>query len=320
MISVIIPAFNSEQFIVQAIESVFFQTYQNFELIVVDDGSRDNTRNILENYKDTKNISLISQKNQGAAAARNAGIKSSRGDYISFLDSDDVWLPRKLEVQKKCIESKPKIGVVYSDWSTFDENGIIEENFPLSRKLPRPSGDIFNELIGSCLLSTITVMIKKEVFNDVGYFDEHLVRGEDYDLWLRIAAKHLFVYCPGTVAMYRQRSGSLTHSITKAKDHKPDELMVINNTLERYPEKRKEINDKKLKRRYSDVYFQRGYSAYYRGDFRLAKNYFRSSIVAWPLSLKAFIYSFIATFFPETSLSVITGCKNVRNKLHHKIL
>ena len=121
IVSVIIPAYNAERFIPQAIQSVLEQTYQSYEIIVVDDGSTDKTKDILKEFEDK--VCCIYQENQGPSAARNAGIKISQGRYICFLDADDIWTPDKLEVQVEFLECHPDISLVFSDHQDFDAGG-----------------------------------------------------------------------------------------------------------------------------------------------------------------------------------------------------
>lgn len=311
MVSVIIPAYNCQKYIADAIDSVLEQTYTDFEIIIVNDGSTDNTSAILHQYEDNQKITIIHQKNMGAATARNVGINCSKGELIAFLDSDDLWCPEKLLKQIQCMNSNPKCNMVYSDWATFDENGIIDSNFPLSRNYPRPSGNVFNQLIEACIISTITVLIKKEVFSKVGFFNVELECGEDYELWLRIAATNQIAYCPGVVAKYRQRSGSLTHKGRSKKTFEPDEITVIKSILKQFPARTKDLSPKKIKTRFAKIYFQRGYEAYYRGEVLLAKKYFHLSALSWPWNYKTIGYFLLCNSLPPSTYSSI---KRVRDK------
>ncbi|MDY0362369.1 MAG: glycosyltransferase family 2 protein [Desulforegulaceae bacterium] len=181
-ISVIIPVYNRAWCITEAVKSVLQQTYKNFELIVVDDGSDDATGQILENYKDNhENIKVLFQKNKGVSAARNLGIKNSNGDFIAFLDSDDLWEPQKLEVQIEHFKKNKNCVVCQTEEIWVKNNKRINPK----KKHKKPEGDIFIQSLSLCLVSPSAVMMKKEFFDKAGLFDEKMTACEDYDLWLR---------------------------------------------------------------------------------------------------------------------------------------
>jgi glycosyltransferase involved in cell wall biosynthesis len=181
LVSVIIPVFNRDWCLGEAIESVFSQTYERYELIVVDDGSTDDTGKQLSQYK---NISVITQPNRGVSAARNRGIASSRGDLIAFLDSDDLWLPEKLSVQVDYFMRHPmaEIGQTQEIWI---RNG---KRMNPGRRHIKTAGFFFERSLALCLVSPSAVMLRKQLLEKVGLFDESLPACEDYDLWLRINA------------------------------------------------------------------------------------------------------------------------------------
>ncbi|MDY0131475.1 MAG: glycosyltransferase family 2 protein [Desulforegulaceae bacterium] len=181
-ISVIIPVYNRAWCIHQAIDSVLDQTYKNIELIIVDDGSDDETGDILKNYEKNHGIvKVLFQENKGVSAARNFGIKNSRGDFIAFLDSDDFWEPKKLEIQVDYfIENKTAI-VCQTEEIWIRKNKRINPK----KRHKKPFGDIFIPSLSLCLVSPSAVMMKREFFYKSGLFDEKMIACEDYDLWLR---------------------------------------------------------------------------------------------------------------------------------------
>jgi len=183
-VSVIIPTYNRGWILKEAIDSVLAQDYKGFELIVVDDGSTDNTREILDSYG--RDIIVLRQTNQGVSAARNRGIAEARGRLVAFLDSDDIWLPRKLLRQVDFFNSTPA-AVVNQTEEIWIRNGVRVNPKNRHRK---PSGMIFERSLGLCLVSPSAVMIPKNLFNAVGVFDENLPACEDYDLWLRISCRY----------------------------------------------------------------------------------------------------------------------------------
>lgn len=180
LVSVIIPTYNRWPMLGQAIESVLKQSYQGFELIVVDDGSDDQTAVELMRYG--SEIRLISQARRGVAAARNFGVRSCRGGYLAFLDSDDLWKRKKLEIQVAFMAAH-EIQICQTE-EVWIRRGVRVNPKKRHRK---PSGDIFRSSLDLCLVSPSAVMMTRELFERVGGFDEALTICEDYDLWLRVA-------------------------------------------------------------------------------------------------------------------------------------
>ena len=183
-VSVIIPTYNRGWILRDAIDSVMAQDYKDYELIVVDDGSTDNTPEILKNYPD---IIVLKQKNRGVSAARNAGVQISKADNIAFLDSDDLWLPGKLQSQFNFFNTNPSAQICQTE-EIWIRNGVRVNAKKRHRK---QQGMIFDRCLDLCIISPSAVMMKKSLFIKVGGFDETLPACEDYDLWLRIAS-----WCP----------------------------------------------------------------------------------------------------------------------------
>jgi len=202
-VSVIIPTFDCGAYIGEAIESVLKQTYQDFEIIIVDDGSTDNTRELVSSFHDER-LQYRYQENRGASDARNTGIKASRGKYISFLDADDVWLPLKLELQVKALESSPRIGLVYSDMYYFGLNKTLpQKTFFQCFHWNPPRGRVLNLLAERYFAHLSVVMIKRDVINQVGLFDTSLRNCQDYDFLFRVALYYEFEVIPQPLAKYR---------------------------------------------------------------------------------------------------------------------
>jgi len=182
-VSVIVPTFNRAGFLKQALDSVRAQTWRDYELIVVDDGSTDGTAALAEAYPGARWLRL--PVNGGVSRARNRGILQARGRFICFLDSDDSWLPGKLERQMRWMRDNPQSLVCYTD-EIWIRRGVRVNPMNKHRKL---SGDIFERSLALCIVSPSSVLMRREVFDAVGGFDEGLEVCEDYDLWLRIAAR-----------------------------------------------------------------------------------------------------------------------------------
>ncbi len=185
-ISVIIPAFNRAHTLPKALDSVLSQTLKPREIIVVDDGSTDETNAVLANYP---GLCIISQDNRGVSAARNVGIEKAGGDWIAFLDSDDEWLSDKLEKQWDAICNDDKL-ICHTD-EIWIRNG---QRVNPMKKHKKFGGIIYERCLPLCVISPSSVMIHRSVFEDVGVFDESLEVCEDYDLWLRICAKYSVLF------------------------------------------------------------------------------------------------------------------------------
>lgn len=186
-ISVIIPTYNRERLIERAMISVFNQTYNPIEIIVVDDHSDDTTPEILLEYEEKITI-ITNESNRGVSFSRNEGIKAAQGDWIAFLDSDDRWDKHKLETQKLFHESNPELSISQCD-EIWIRNGVRVN--PMV-KHAKQSGWIFEACIPRCIVSPSAVLIHKDIFKKIGVFDPHLMACEDYDLWLRIALSYEF--------------------------------------------------------------------------------------------------------------------------------
>lgn len=191
LISVIIPTYNRANYLVKALDSVLKQTYVNWELIVIDDGSNDETFLKVKSYLKKPKVTYFYQKNRGVSSARNQGIKIANGDWVAFLDSDDEWLQNKLETQVSLI-LKTNIKWLHCD-EIWMRNG---KRINPSQKHRKPEGHIFTNCIPLCCVSPSAVMIKRCVFESVGLFDETLTVCEDYDLWLRISLKYKIGFIP----------------------------------------------------------------------------------------------------------------------------
>jgi glycosyltransferase involved in cell wall biosynthesis len=165
-ISVIIPVYNSSEYILEALDSVFAQSFKDFEVIVVDDGSTDDTRQKIQNY--SHKIRYFYQENGGPSKARNLGIRESTGKYIAFLDADDVWLPSKLEKQIAEFKKNPDLGMVITENSLFDERGVYRATVGKSNYLMQ--GDLVTNIFLRSGVVTPTVMVRREVFDKIGFF------------------------------------------------------------------------------------------------------------------------------------------------------
>jgi glycosyltransferase involved in cell wall biosynthesis len=221
-VSVVIPTYNRANYLGKAIQSVLDQTFQDFEIIVVDDGSKDNTREVVGSFKDTR-IRYIYQDNGGVSAARNTAIKASEAVYIAFLDSDDLYLPQNLEIKVKLLDSHPDIGMVCSDIYLFDNiTGATDGRFWHDKKgailfdpVRAEQQPIKELLCRRCFIGPPLTMIRREIFAAVGYFDESLPTSEDWDLFFRILQHFSIKTIDKPLVRIRRNNGNLTSNHEK---------------------------------------------------------------------------------------------------------
>jgi glycosyltransferase involved in cell wall biosynthesis len=208
LVSVIIPTFNRASLVGRSVKSVLSQTYANLEVIVVDDGSTDNTEEVVRSLGDPRIYYLRQEQNQGAAKARNIGVENARGEYISFQDSDDWWLPEKLEKQMDAFASLPqRVGVIYSGyWRMI---GDEKTYLPSGGSGPK-EGDMGMSLLKENIVATVTVVMRKECFLRAGGFDEGLPRLQDWELWIRVSRFSLFKFIDEPLAITYYQAQSIT--------------------------------------------------------------------------------------------------------------
>ena len=197
MTSVIIPTFNRAAFLREAMDSVLAQTAEVFELIVIDDGSTDHTAELVAEYGNR--VRYCFQPNAGASAARNLGIRHAAGKFISFLDSDDLWLPRKLERQLEWMAAHPHLLLCYTD-EIWIRRGVRVNQKNIHAK---SGGWIYPLCLPRCIISPSSVIMRRELFDTVGLFDEQLPVCEDYDLWLRVASRFEVGFIPEPLIVKR---------------------------------------------------------------------------------------------------------------------
>ncbi len=228
LISVIIPTYNGEKTIIETIESVLNQTFQDFELIVINDGSQDSTLEIVSCIQDSR-MKVLSYPNAGLAASRNRGISHAVGEYISFIDDDDLWTPDKLEAQLKVLQDNPEAAVAYS-WTDY-----IDESSKFLRRggYSTASGDVLAKLLVVDFLENgSNALIRRQALIEIGGFDESLPAAEDWDIFLRLAACYPFVAVPSPQILYRSSVYSMSANVARQEAAC---LKVLKQAYERAP-------------------------------------------------------------------------------------
>ena len=210
-ISVIIPVFNGEKTIQETIDSILNQTFQNIELIIINDGSTDSTVQIINNISDSR-IKLFSYANGGLSTSRNRGISLAQGEYISFIDADDLWTPDKLESQWQALQENPQADVAYSWTDYIDESS----NFLKSGRRIKANDDAFSKLLLFNFLDNgSNPLIRQKALEKVGDFDRSICTAGDKDMWLRLAANYNFVCVEKPQILYRISTNSMSTNLKR---------------------------------------------------------------------------------------------------------
>jgi glycosyltransferase involved in cell wall biosynthesis len=214
LVSVVIPTFNRSRFIAEATASALNQTYHNVEVIVVDDGSTDNTRDLLHaRFSSDARFRYVYQNNQERSRARNHGIRVARGDYIAFLDSDDTWYPRKIELQVNLMLENEDVVMCVTWWDLFGE-GVQRQIIPYPTEADIAGGQFEQLMIQTNRIGSATPLVRKAIFSEVGVFNPKLVIVEDYELWTRIALAGPVALVAEVLASHRVHPGNSEHPLS----------------------------------------------------------------------------------------------------------
>ena len=229
LVSAIIPTYNNAPLVVEAVESALAQTWTPLEIVVADDGSTDDTAARLAAFGDR--VRVVTLEHKGPAVARNAAVRASRGEFIALLDSDDLWLPDKVERSVAPMFANAEIGVVYTDFTMWDMVTGRRYSVPCYRKGGRMERDLFRECRGVC---TPTVVVRRTVGDEIGWYDESFFRAQDWDLLVRLAERTLFHFVPESLAIVRDHPRRL--SVVHRDLYREYNLKVIHKAAERRPD------------------------------------------------------------------------------------
>ncbi len=267
LISVVIPAFNGEKTIEATIQSVLQQTYSNFEIIVINDGSEDRTLELIKQINDSR-LKVFSYTNAGLAASRNRGIKNAKGEFIAFLDADDLWTKDKLEKQLEALQNNPQAAVAYS-WTDYIDEA---DNFLYPGCHIIANKNIYEQLLVKNILENgSNPLIRSSALVEIGGFDESLSKAEDWDLYLRLAAKYQFITVPSPQILYRLSANSMSASVWEQETQC---LVVIERAFNQAPETLQHLRKNTLARLYEYLMFRILASKPTRQQFFQAAQYF----------------------------------------------
>jgi glycosyltransferase involved in cell wall biosynthesis len=313
LISVIIPAYNGEETIRETIESVLNQSFKDFEILVINDGSQDATLDIINSIKDFR-LKVFSYSNAGQAVSRNRGFSQSSGEFIAFLDADDLWTPTKLEAQLKALQDNPQAAVAYS-WSDFiDEKG----QFLRGASRSTLSGDVYAKLLLTDFLDNgSNPLIRRQALIEVGGFDETLTPAEDWDMWLRLAARYHFVLVPAPHILYRQSANSESSNLLRMESAC---VRVIKSAFKQAPDSLQHLKRHSFANIYKYLIFKCFDRSVKRSRALVAAKFLWGAVrnepsllqkrITWKVGLKIAIVLFLE---PQSAQSLLTKMERLGN-------
>ena len=298
-VSVVIPTYNRAHLVGRAIQSVLNQTYQDFEIIVVDDASTDNTEEVVKSFNDPRIRYVRHDQNRGGSAARNTGIKTALGEYIAFQDSDDEWLPEKLEKQMRVFENVPaEVGVVYTDMWRISKG---EKRYWHSPKIMPEDGIVYQQALDRVMgIGIQTAVIKRKCLNLVGMFDENFPRFIDLELFIRVSKYYYFYHInEPLVNFYNTGKGISNNNEAFVKAY---QLIV----------KKYSYDIVKNKRSLAKHLYSLGNSLCQNGDLSQGRDYLVKSVKLYPLNVKYLIAAFASLFGENAYAKVVKLKRKIR--------
>lgn len=279
-VSVILPCHNGSLWVSDAIDSVLRQTYSDFELVVIDDGSADSSKDAISPFLVDRRVRYFYQENRGFSAAENKGIKESRGDLIGFIGQDDLWLPNKLELQTEYLRNRKDVELVHSSYFAVNPQGRILGI--RNAKIPKVSSKrkLIEKLFLGNFIGFETVLVQRKCFDEVGLFDERMVGFSDHDMWLRVAGGFNIGYLG--LSLVKKRQHELQLSNARIESVLKDEFLIVTKALDCYPFLRK-LERKKL----ATLYYAWGIALLHKGNTEEAEQKLLKAIRYQPSKLKA---------------------------------
>ena len=306
-ISIIIPAYNCAVFLPETLESVFAQTCRDYEIILIDDGSTDDTRNVIAPYLDR--ITYIRQENKGLPAARNTGIRAAKGEFIALLDADDSWAAEKLEKQLPLF-SDPEVGIVYSDFSVRYADGRFQVSYLVNRPLAS-EGHVLENYIQSRFLFPSTMIIRRSCFDEFGVFDEEMFACEDIELFARICSRWKVARVNMPLVIRYEGTHNLTSNSGKINRYTILALQKILVKAPGLPLSTQKMIYKEL----GQQHWWRGYAAFNEGDMVQARQSLMASVRCDARKLRPAAFVIAASFLPSSALKLLRNRKTAPKTL-----
>jgi len=279
-ISIIIPTYNRADLLPQAIDSVLKQTYRNWETMIVDDGSTDETEKVVKKYRDSRIHYIAHQSNLGSSSARNTGIKKTKGQFIAFLDSDDEWLSEKLACQMQVFKNKSNhCGVVYTGGYMVKNNKEI-----LAKSVEINLNNFYEKILFKNIVGSSTVLIKRECFDKVGLYDVSLINYQDWDMWIRISKYYQFILVNLPLIKYHIHPDQLSENLAGIIEARKRILFKHRNEL------------KKRRFVYSHHYYRIGNLSCLLGEIEEGRKFISQGISIYPYHLKYYLSLFLSLF------------------------
>lgn len=294
LVSVVVATYNMGHYLPQAVQSILAQSYPSVEVIIVDDGSTDDTQAVTQELARDARVRVHHQSNAGQASAKNKGIELSRGEFLAFLDADDAWMPDKLAKQMPLFQGRPAVGVVYSEYACMDGVGQPLPKPPTQLRRGRVSG----ELLIENFVSFPTAVVRRECLQKLGSFDLNYGMGIDYDLWLRISAHYEFDFVSDATVRYRIWAGQMSKNYRKRYE---SAIRIMQRFLDENPHA---VPSRVVRTAWAHTYLGRGDSIlWHEKDMRAARaDYLRALQYRpdyWP-AWRAMLRSMISTNAPRS--------------------
>ncbi len=299
LVSIIIPSYNMAKLVLRAVESVLNQTYQNLEIIVVDDGSTDNTKQLLEPY--FNKIKYVYKANGGVCSARNAGLRQASGAFIALLDSDDTYMPDKVEKSLKFLQDNPDFGFVHTDTYLVDSQDREIERYQHPKS--RYTGWISRQLLKGNFIANPTNFFRRECYDSCGGYEESLFPPGDWDLWLRISKKFKVGYIDEPLSRYSIISNSCFNDLERTKR---EEQWVLDRFFKGHPSESQWVK----RTAYSEFHLRNAQCYFVKGQQSECRREFMLSLKSFPLNVKWWA---LLVYY-------VIGREKLRTSLRRKIL
>ena len=301
LVSILTPVYKGEHFISNAIESVLAQTYPNFELLIVNDGSPDESADVIRPYLVDPRIRYFEQPNAGVAAARNCALAHASGKYVGFLDQDDLWLKDKLAFQVEFMEAHPDVALVHTFQEYVDESGgEVDTDFI---NVEPVSGNCFPQLFEKNRIAVLTVLVRRAAILEVGGLNSHAARADDYELWLQISLRYPIGFLDKVVARYRVHNANASHDAMQMTEA---ELIVINSILSQRELVESQVGRAVIRKRLAELHRELGeWQMWKKRNYIQARRHFTAAAYNDPFSIDRWRSLLWCSFTPSqrTALS-----------------